>query len=311
MIRSILLLSAISPGALILHGQQSDLGKLRDEHEKAVAASTKMLDDTYRLTLQRLERRCAENGDYEGAMSAKERADAIEKPTGAAAPIAPIAYSLTANQARTQGGVNYDRARDFIEFRKTGAAAIWELLPVEPGSYEAFIIYSAGVPVHDPTGRSLGEPCGGIFAWSEVTNLGTRALPIEKSVVTTGSWENFVRVSLGRHEFKSRSATLRVEALAAAPGGLMRLRRIEIAPLSDSTATSARVVGTMESFRDLQKKNREALLAALTPVREKFAPEFEKLEREFVARGDTQGAAAVARARQNLFPKGDETNRQQ
>jgi hypothetical protein len=310
MSRWILLLGVTSLECSSLHAQEPELSKLRDDHQKAVAASTKMLDDSHRLTLRRLERKCAESGDYEGAWRAKERADAIAQPPEGALPTAPPRYSLNSSQARTQGGVNHDRANDFIEFRKTGATATWELLPVEPGSYEAFVIYSVGVPVLDPAGGSPETPCGGMFAWSEVTNLGVRVPPVEKSVVTTGSWENYVRASLGRQDFKSRSATLRVEALAAAPGGLMRLRRIEIVPLSDSAASGGRVAEAVESFRELQKRNREAMLAALTPVREKFAVEFDKLERELVARRDTQGAAAVARARQNLFSLGEESNNQ-
>jgi hypothetical protein len=304
MIRSIVvILSAIA--ASTLHGQPQDVVTLREEHEKSVAAATKMLDDSYRLTLHCLERERAENGDYEGALRVKDRLDALEKPAAAAAPVAPACYSLLGSEARTQGGGNYDRAKDFIEFRKAGGAANWELLRVEPGTYEAFIIYSVGVPVFDPTGRTpeTGE-CGGTIALSEATNLTARPPPLQKTVTTTGSWENFVRASLGRHDFKSRSATLRVEALAALPGGLIRLRRIDFVPVSDGGSAGA--TGLADSLRELQKKNRDALAAALAPIREKLESEFDKLERECVGRGDTQGASAVVRARTQLIPKGEE-----
>ena len=276
--------------------QFDELSQLRDEHARAVSAATRMLDDVYRLTLRRIEKELAERGDYQGAQRARDRSEAFAAKSVPAA-VKPAGMQLPASQARTQGAA-YDRGRDVLEFRKTGATAIWELLRIVPGPYEVEAVYSVGTPQgKGRSGSAELSPCGGKFAWKIETNLGESAPALEREVRTTGSWDNFVRRTIGKCEFKSRSATVRIDAVSAQPGGLMNLRHIELKPVLRENGPGERA----DPLAELRQRNWEALNSVTASVQQKFQAEFEKLERELTQRGDNGAAAAVAAERARLF----------
>ncbi|MGI8601944.1 MAG: hypothetical protein ACR2OZ_02985 [Verrucomicrobiales bacterium] len=301
---SVILLGAATAG--LIRAQPDELATLREEYEKSVFAAAKMVDDAFKLTLARLEKQRAEQGDYEGALRAQERAEAAGKSPPSFAPAARSGYVLTASQARTQGAL-FDRLKGILEFRKAGAAASWEILRLDPATYQVFAVYAVGAPVLDPSTSSTLSVCGGSFSCKEVTSLGNTVAPLEKAISTTGSWENYVRASLGSCSFKSKSATLRIEALNALPGGLMRLARIELIPVSD--ASMLNTVGgqdAAELLRELRRDHRASLAAAIGPVQTRFRADFEKLAAELARQGDSENASAVIRETKRWFPEGVE-----
>lgn len=290
---------------------ESDLARLRAEHEKGLASASRLVDDIHRLTLRQLERERAEAGDYETAARVKARLDALERAPGTAAIVPPpLTHTLLAARSQTRDGANTEGGREYVDFRKTGGKAIWDILGLEKGTYEVFLTYSVGLPRFDES--TLGaepdgsrEPPGGVITFGEVSGLGTSpAATLEKRIATTGAWENYVRESIGRHEFRNTPATVKLEAASATGGGLLRLRQIDLVKVvgappptsSDAASEPAR------SLQALRAQHRKDLNEAAVLLRPRFSNEFLKLEQEFTSAGDAAAAAAVARSRNRLFP---------
>jgi hypothetical protein len=304
--------AAAALSSLPLAAQQPDeLSRLRDEHERAVASAVRMVDDVYRLTLRQVEKQRAEAANYEGAQRAKEKLDALDKRLGSGSSVTrpPPYVLLLAARSQTRDGANADSSRQFIDFKKVGGKAVWEVLTLEQGVYEVFLTYSVGVPsfvVGDPKDPAVPAVAGGVISFSEVTGLSAATAaplaPLEKKIVPTGSWDNFIRESLGRYEFKRTSATVRVEAEAVEAGGLMRLRQVELVRVSGAgAAAGGMAVNPAQALKELRLKHGEAITTASEEVQRRFGAEFEQLEQQFAATGDHGAAKAVAQARRDLF----------
>ena len=290
----------------------AELARLRAEHEKGLASASRLIDDIHRLTLRQLERERAEAGDYETAGKVKARLDALERAPGAAAIVPPpLTHTLPAARALTRDGANTEGGREYVDFRKTGGKAIWDVLGLERGLYEVYLTYSVGLPRFDESTLDQGsdeprEAPKGVIAFSEVTGLGGGGgAPLEKRVTTTGAWDNYIRESIGRHEFKNATATVKLEALSASEGGLLRLRQIEMVKIvgEAETAPSEAVASAPgRALQTLQAQYRKSMQEAAASLRTRFTPEFLKLEQELTSAGDAAAAAAVSRSRERLFP---------
>lgn len=295
----------------------TELARLRTEHEKGLAAASRVIDDLHRLTLRQLERERAEAGDYETAGKVKARLADMERAAGVGLIVPPpLTHTLPASRALTRDGANTEGGREYVDFRKTGGKAIWDVLGLglERGVYEVFLTYSVGLPRWDVSpldsgGTAPREAPGGVIAFSEVTALGSgAAAPLEKRVTTTGAWENYIRESLGRHEFRNASATVKLEAVKASQGGLLRLKQIELVKVVGRPDTdegedgSSEPAGGRQALPALQAEYRRDMQEAAASLRARFHGEFLQLEQDLMRAGDTTGAAAVVRSRQRLFP---------
>ena len=290
----------------------SELAKLRADFDKGLASASRLVDDIHRLTLRQLERERAEAGDYETAGKVKARLDAFDRAPGTAAIVPPpVAHVLLPSRALTRDGANTDGGREYVDFRKSGGKAIWDLLGMEQGTYEVFLTYSVGLPEFDESGLNsngsqASEKPGGTIAFGEVSGLGGAGVaPLEKRVTTTGAWSNYIRESLGRHEFKSKTATVKLEAASASGGGLLRLKQVELVRVVDGTAPPAPDGPAAEPGKALQQLRatyRKEMREAAGALRERFSGEFLNLEQEMNGAGDSASAASVARARTRLFP---------
>jgi len=291
----------------------TELSRLRTEHEKAMASACRLVDDIHRLTLRQLERERAEAGDYELAARVKARLDTLEHAPGTAAIVPPpLTHTLMAARAQTRDGANTEGGREYVDFRKTGGKALWDLLGLEKGTYEVYLTYSVGLPRFDETTLGEGtepprEAPGGTIAFGEVSGLGgAPGTLLEKKVVTTGAWENYIRESIGRHEFKNASATVKLEAVTATTGGLLRLRQVElvkvVAAPEPGPETADGAAGVARSLQALRSRHQKELQEVAGAVRPRHAAAFLKLEQELAAAGNAAAAAAVARSRQRLFP---------
>jgi hypothetical protein len=297
----------------------TELARLRTDHEKGLASASRVIDDLHRLTLRQLERERVEAGDYEAAGKVKARLDVLEQAAGAVLLVPPpVTHTLLAARALTRDGANTEGGREYVDFRKTGGKAIWDVigLGLENGVYEVFLTYAVGLPRWDASPLDAGgaaprEAPGGVIAFSEVTALGGGpAAPLEKRVTTTGAWENYIRESLGRHEFKNANATVKLEATKASEGGLLRLKQIELVKVvggpgggavDDGAADSEPARGP-QALQTLQARYRRSMQEAASSLRARFRGEYHQLAEELARSGDAAGAAAVGRLRDRLFP---------
>lgn len=299
-------------GSAVAQRPDSDLAKLRADFEKGLASASRLVDDIHRLTLHQLERERAEAGDYETAGKVKARLDAFERAPGNAAIVPPpVTHVLLPARAQTRDGANTDGGREYVDFRKPGGKAMWDLLGLEQGTYEVFLIYSVGLPEIDESGQNSnnGEASkkpGGTIGFGEVSGLGgTGTSPLEKRVTTTGAWENYIRESLGRHDFRNKTATVKLEAVNAGDGGLLRLKQLELVKVVDGTAPRSAESATAEPGKALQALRasyRKEMRETAAALRERFSGEFQKLEQEMNGAGDSAAAASVAQMRARLFP---------
>lgn len=283
-----------------------DFARLRDEHTKALATATRSVDDAFRLMLRQFESERTQAGDYAGAQRIRVRRAAIDREIEATAlAVKPSAtHTLAAAQALTRDGANSESVRRYIEFKKTGGKALWQILSLEPGWHEVFLTYSVGLPGQDSpssfsASTTLGEP-GGTVAFAESSSLvAGPSAALEKKLMTTGSWDHFIRESLGVHEFKNRSATVRVEALQASDAGLMRLRQVELVRVSQP-APGASSEQAAKAIEDLRARHREALSLAANSLQMRHSLDLDQLERRLRLTGETEKAAEAARERARL-----------
>ncbi len=314
-VRHAIVLAAGAAGvAGAAHGQRPnpELAKLRTDHEKTLASASRLVDDIHRLTLRQLERERAEAGDYETAARVKERLDLLDHSPGTTAIMPPpLTHTLVAARVLTRDGASREAGRDCVEFRRIGAKALWDIVGLEKGTYEVVLTYAVGLPRFDESSlgdgaRGSREPPGGTITFTEVTGLASGAAPaLEKRVFTTGAWENYIRESIGRYEFRNATTTVRLEAASTTGGGLMRLRTVELIKVVGDPGPADAVVAGSEPARlleDLRARHRERLRGIADSLRPRFAGEFLKLEQSFAASGDTASASAVARLRERLFP---------
>lgn len=303
-LRITLIRAGLGIAACLPLAAQQDVSSLRADFERAAAAATRSLVEAHQLALRELEAQRAEEGDYEGALRARQLAEALENPVGNPATVQPSGITLPASHARPQGA-SHDRSRDSIELRRAGAAAIWELVRLEPGTYDVWAVYAVGAPQPSGGGRAASSPatttppqlCGGRISLSEATSLTPGGSGLQRQVTSTGGWDNYVRGYLGRQEFRTRSLTLKLQADSSEPGGVMRLRGLLLAPALGEAGAS---LDALRPLRDLQKAHAEAMSALRQSGRQRLEGQLRDLENELFLKGDIQSAAAVARERQEL-----------
>ncbi len=333
------ILAAVAPAT-----RGDELSRMREDYERSLREKTRLLDETHRLNLRQLERQMADGADYEAAQAVKERIAVLEAqmgvPNGASTAAAsgnggagsagapangasvngPKSIVLTAQAARTLPGASYDRNLDAVELRKRGGQAQWDVNRCQPGSYDVYLTYSVAVgppPVAKSraTGTDTAEtlskflPVGGTLGWSEVTSLGGGTDPglVRPITQTTGGAGQFITEHLGRHELKHASATLRVEAVEAEAGGLLRVKKMELVP-----ATPEPPAGTTETapagpatLEQLQREYRTQIQPLMEPVRLKYDASLAELEQHLKAKGDAEALAAVQAERKRLNRAGN------
>lgn len=290
----------------------ADLDRLQTEYEKTVIAASRRLDDIHRLTLRQLERERAENGDYETAAKVKARLESLENKAGTPAITPPpLTHTLAAGRAQTRDGANAEGGREYIDFKKQGGKAIWNVLALEKGTYEVILTYSVGLPRFDaPPLATTTEPPreapGGVILFSELSKLeGASVATLEKKVVTTGAWENYIRESIGRHDFRSTNTTIKLEAAQATNGGLLRVRQIELikvvpGPAAPPSADDSPAADLTPKLQEMRSRFEEELTATTAPVRLQFTADLRQLETERLTAGDQPGATLAARAREQI-----------
>lgn len=291
----------------------ADLDRLQTEYEKTVIAASRRLDDIHRLTLRQLERERAGNGDYETAAKVKARLESLENKAGPP-PITPppLTHTLPAGRAQTRDGANAEGGREYVDFKKQGGKAIWDILALEKGTYEVILTYSVGLPRFDaPPLTTTTEPPreapGGVIRFSELSKLGGASVAtLEKKVVTTGAWENYIRESIGRHDFRSTNTTIKLEAAQATTGGLLRVRQIELikvvpGPAAAPADDDSPAPDLTPKLQELRSRFEEELTATTAPVRLQFTADLRQLETERLTAGDQPGATLAARAREQIM----------
>ena len=291
----------------------ADMDRLQTEYEKTVIAASRRLDDIHRLTLRQLERERAENGDYETAAKVKARLESLENKAGTPAITPPpLTHTLAAGRAQTRDGANAEGGREYIDFKKQGGKAIWNVLALEKGTYEVILTYSVGLPRFDaPPLATTTEPPreapGGVILFSELSKLeGASVATLEKKVVTTGAWENYIRESIGRHDFRSTNTTIKLEAAQATNGGLLRVRQIELikvvpGPAAAPAADDSPAPDLTPKLQEMRSRFEEELTATTAPVRLQFTADLRQLETERLTAGDQPGATLAARAREQIM----------
>jgi hypothetical protein len=291
----------------------ADLDRLQTDYEKTVIAASRRLDDIHRLTLRQLERERAGNGDYETAAKVKARLESLENKAGTP-PITPppLTHTLPAGRAQTRDGANAEGGREYVDFKKQGGKAIWDVLALEKGTYEIILTYSVGLPRFDaPPLATTTEPPreapGGVILFSELSKLGGASVAtLEKKVVTTGAWENYIRESIGRHDFRSTNTTIKLEAAQATTGGLLRVRQIELikvvpGPAAAPAADDSPAPDLTPKLQELRSRFEEELTATTAPVRLQFTADLRQLETERLTAGDQPGATLAARTREQIM----------
>ncbi len=199
-----------------------ELAKLRAAFEADIAKTGEPQMRLYLAQLENLERSLAAEGDYAGAIRARDEAEVVRGQIASLDPSSPPGTDagdrselppkiiFLPKDALTVGTI-WDRESDSLYgWRSRNELARWQLPNLPPGGYEVVLEFQAGTSE------------GGEFIISETFfYLGGQIRP-------TGA--KIEKVNFGTLKIRSGQGPLSLYATRTEPGGLMRLKSIELVP---------------------------------------------------------------------------------
>lgn len=309
-----LVLTAPPPAAAQMPTEPLELTNLRNEYLSQVAAATRTVTEQYLQALQRHERELGVAGNYEEALRAAERRKQLlehrERIEAGAAEASGNKITLMPADARISGATSHDsRSRALTNWRTAGSNASWDVLAIEPGTYEVRMLYAVGEGTA-PERTRFGvfeerRPAGGTLEFREVTNLPSgQDNRITFTVESTGGWNAYELVTLGRFELQRGSATFRIETVEGRGGPVFNLRGIELVPVTGRAATGnddAAMATSLdaqpaepEELAQLRRSHRQRIDNAVAPMLETYRAALAGLEQRFLT-GDHLVAAQASR----------------
>jgi len=254
-------------------GAPPGLRELRARLAESLTVADRAATTRWMAAVMELEKARAAAGDYEGARRARDRRERALAAAGTSdgrMPVALGAKNLTNKGpglviSETQGTVTFRNSGSFIEWDATGEFNGWyEVLlthGVVGGTDRSGDIMPVTGPIPDSYRARQSEPgyaapaAGGWVALQNMSSLGRTKVALRREIVSTGGWNAWRTVSLGRMELsRTRIARLRLSGEEVAREGLMHFRQLELVPIPEPFAAAAgdgeaRLAAMRETFR--------------------------------------------------------------
>ena len=235
-------------------------------HEDAVIKATFDLRKIYREQLLALEKRAAKHGDYDGAVTVRDKRIPVETfldehDLDRRKALEENMIILKIEDAECSGAI--DVRSDYLGgWRTNKSRATWNIRGVKRGRYEVLMRYSSSVEEktrQDANGNSIKEMAGGSIEFGEHTNLLGADPPLKYRLISTKDWNDYREVSLGQLTLNNVAPSLRMRVTEVLPLGLMRLKSIRLVPVSsDGLAGSS--LDVLEARHEELMRNQRSLL---------------------------------------------------
>ena len=220
----------------------------------SLAVADRTVTSQWLTSLAELEKSRAVAGDYDGALRVRQRREQALLSAGTDDGRSPVVLTVGNNTRKGTGLLVADAAT--AEFRASGASIEWELTGDYRGWYEVLLTHAVmGNKDHsdeitpvvgnlpssarkrtDSSSSSSSTPqAGGVAAFQSISGLGGSSLVLRREIVSTGGWNSYRTVSMGRIQFPSqtRLGKFRLSAEDVASPGLMHMRQLELVPVAE------------------------------------------------------------------------------
>lgn len=235
----------------------AELTALRERISGSLTVADRTVTSQWLAGVAELEKSRAAAGDYEGARRARLRREQALAAAGSDDGRMPFILSVR-NVTGKGTGLVVSENKLTTTFGTNGAFMEWDLTGDFKGWYE--IMLTHGVPgatdssseIQPVTGpipaawrKQKENPdyeapsAGGWVSFQNMSSLGGGNAVLRREIVSTGGWNAWRPVSLGRIQLAaSRLAKFRITGEEVAGKGLMQFKQLELVPVSDPAAAA-------------------------------------------------------------------------
>lgn len=294
------------------------LAILRRRYSESIAAADRAVTSQWIASLAALEKSRAAAGNYDGAERVRVRREEALSLAGSDDGRIPLRLS-SSELTRKGSGLTVDEVGGTVMLRSGEAFLEWDISGDFKGWYEVRLTHgvhgskdlsgdvqptSGSLP---PDRRSRKAPAdnstrrtGGLVSFQNVSNLKGNEATLRREIVSTGGWNAWRTVSLGKFEISGRGriAKFRLTADEARPEGLMHFRNLELVPCAAPvpvTDGAARLAKAREVF---EKEIRGIITASSATTR--YAARLAALESEAVKAKDFDAQVRVREEKARL-----------
>lgn len=250
------------------------LQDLRLRLSESLTVADRAATAQWAASLAELERARAAAGDYEGAQRARTRRERKLETAGTGDGRSPVTLG-TKNLTNKGPGLVVGETQGTATFKSSGSFIEWDITGKFDGWYEIRLTHAVAggsdasreiTPVTGPLPADYrarkNDPdyyapaAGGWVAFQNTSNLGLSKTVLRREIVSTGGWNAWRTVSLGRLQFGStRLARLRLTGEEVAREGLMHFRHIELVPAGEPPASADTGASKLAVLRESFRKN--------------------------------------------------------
>jgi hypothetical protein len=297
---------AVPPAAI--PGEPPGLALLRAFYAESIAASDRAVNRRWIVSLLALEKSRVAAGDYDGAERVRRRRE--EAISLAVNDDGRMTVRLSSMELTKKGsGLAIDESSGVVTVSSAGAFLEWDVSGELIGWYEVRLTHAvagsgdrtAGVqPVSGPLPadrrgkrNDSDPPAGGWVSFENASSLGGNGTVLRREIVSTGGWNAWRTVSLGKLEvtgrIAGRIAEFKLTAEEAGPDGLMRFRELELVPVPPPGAAENGAAPLTAAREVFEKQFRSQTQATTNRYRDSLSA----LEQQALRAKDTDAVVRV------------------
>jgi|GEM_PF-3202506 len=279
--------------------RDTELDRLRQIYHNQLATALEPAVKNYQAKLFTLEQRFAAQGDYPGAIAAKNRIDKLTSQFGALQKKEKNKVTLSPADAVTQGSISLDsRAGLLRRWSTRGSRATWRQ-KIERGTYQISITYGVAAPAVVQERFSIKTvPTGGSISVRQNRKFSD---PPEKTfhldLNPTGGWESFRTRVLGTLKITTSPTTIEIVVDDVEPGGLMCFKQLVLIPVDEDSTKTGTSSNSQRQLTALKQGFLEESTTLTTAVKERFISALTEIKKQALAAGDRASATAAHQAR--------------
>ncbi len=295
------------------------LAALRAHYAVSLGTADRAVTGQWMASMTVLENARAAAGDYEGAARVRARREESLALMGTDDGRMPV--KLTVSEVTSKGsGLTIGEAGGTATLSSGEAFLEWDVSSDFKGWYEVLLTHAVGgrgdhtaevSPVTGPRPAvSRDDPersaptAGGWASFQNMSSLSRKETTVlRREIVSTGGWNAWRGVTLGRIEINGRFAKLRLTAEEAAKDGLMHFRHIELVPSTLPAPGAKRATDQLGQAREAFV--RDFRMQALAAGR-KYRAGLDALEQQAVRNKDNDALVRV-RLEKEALTKSPET----
>lgn len=274
----------------------AELAALQAGYRESISIADRAVLSQWISSLGQVEKERVAAGDYQGAERVRSRREEIVSRLGTND--GRVSRLLSASDLSNKGsGLTVNDGGRTVTLSSTGAFLEWEVTGDFKGWYEVKLTHAvAGTGDHTAevapaTGLFTGDKkpkkndpynpvsaTGGWVSFQHVSGLKRNDTALRREIVSTGGFNAFRTVSLGRMEIKGSLAKFKLAADEAGKLGLMHFKNIELVPMPPPSVSATEGEQELAKARELfDKEFRTQTQAASTRYRDALT----QLEQQF------------------------------